>query len=96
MWFELAKGEVAMPDRCSNYHACPYSLCTTPYICDFSISCVLNHILICPQNMIMRIRRLHCNANIISTLAAFTSGWKGARLARSVQRYQTFSRNHLT
>nr|ACN34956.1 unknown [Zea mays] len=38
------------------------------------------------KNMIMRIRRLHCNANIISTLAAFTSGWKGARLARSVQR----------
>jgi len=82
--------------RCSNYHACHYSLCTTPYICDFSISCVLNHIHICPQNMIMRIRRLHCNATIISILVAFMSGWKEVKFALSVQRYLAFPRNHFT
>lgn len=83
-------------NRCSNYHACHHSLCTTPYICDLSISCVLIHILICPQNMMMRIRRLYCNATIISILVAFMSGWKEVKLALSVQRYLVFSRNHFT
>lgn len=68
----------------------------TPYLCDFCISCVLNHILICLQNTIMRIRRLYCNATTISIIVAFLSGWKEDKIAQSVERYLVFSRNHFT
>ncbi|KAL5663486.1 hypothetical protein ACJX0J_023594, partial [Zea mays] len=36
-------------------------------------------------NMISRTRRSCCSANIISTLVAFTSGWKEVKLALSMQ-----------